>query len=270
MNVLITDIEEWKHPKPDFPKEFFDKLIAARPKFRLAEKFTIPVEEAGKAFVVKKGQSFRIICVEGAQIVDVCLWNANDYKERLWAHMTLNREGIWIAPYTRLWSNMPKFRPMVTCIADTVVNKPIHPGARHHYVIGAHCNPPLWYSVTKDRNHPFVRRYNCYCNLTRAIKPFGLKSEDLHGNMNLFMKCWIDHETGLHPWEVTDVKPGDYMEFYAEMDTLVAASICPSASGSYHFDEKQEETKPIGIEIYDTGFDPPRYEVPEDVGICQS
>jgi uncharacterized protein YcgI (DUF1989 family) len=41
------------------------------------------------------------------------------------------------------------------------------------------------------------------------------------------MKCYVDHETGLHPREVTDVESGDYLEFFAEMDTLVAVSKGP-------------------------------------------
>lgn len=270
MNVptQVNALTDWEHPKPPFPREFFDAVRKAKPNFKLAEKFVIPVKDAGKAFVVKKGQTFRLICIEGPQIADVCVWNAHDTKERFWAHMTLNREGIWVQKDMRLWSNMPKFRPMMTVLEDTVVNKPIHPGARHHYVIGAHCNPPLWYWVTKDKDHPFVTHFNCYCNLTRAIKPFGMTSDDLHGNMNLFMKCWVDHETGLHPWEVTDVKAGDYVEFFAEMDVLIAVSICPSSSGTYHFYEKQEDPRPLGVEIYDTGFDAPVYEVPEGVGTC--
>jgi uncharacterized protein len=261
----VDSVAKWEHPMPPFPREFFEEVREARPTFKRVEDFVISVEEKGKAFVVKKGQTFRLICVEGPQIADVCLWNANDYKERFWAHMTLNREGIWVTTFMRLWSNMPKFRPMMTVIEDTVVNQPIHPGARHHYVIGAHCNPHIWYWVTKDKNHPHVTTFNCYCNLIRAIKPFGLGAQDLHGNLNLFMKCYIDPVTGLHPWEVTDVKAGDYLEFYAEMDTLVAVSICPSSSGTYHFYEKQEPPRPLGVEIYDTGMMVPEYVDPLDL-----
>jgi uncharacterized protein YcgI (DUF1989 family) len=118
----VDTLAEWTHPKPPFPRKFFEQVREARSAFELVDEFVISVEEMGKAFVVKKGQTFRLTCIDGPQIADVCLWNANDYQERFWAHMTLNREGIWVAPFNRLWSNMPKFRPMMTVIEDTVVN----------------------------------------------------------------------------------------------------------------------------------------------------
>jgi uncharacterized protein len=259
--------ENWKHPMPPFPKEFFEGVRKARPNFHLAEKFVIPVAEGGKAFIVRKGQSFRLVCVDGPQIADMCIWNAHDYKERFWNDYTINREGIFISTFTRLWSNMPKFRPMMTIIEDTVQkkNKPIHLGARHHYIFGSHCNPHVWYWATNDKNHPYVTTFNCYCNLTRAIAPFGLAAENLHDNLNLFMKCYIDPVTSLHPWEITDVEQGDYLEFYAEMDVLIAVSICPSGSGRAHWDEPQAQPRPLGIEIYDTGIGPPRYADPLDL-----
>lgn len=247
---------------PPFPRDFFESVRDARNTFRPVEKFRITVAEAGKAFVVRKGQSVRVICVEGAQIVDMCVWNAHDYQERFWNEYTLNREGIFLRPLARLWSNMPRFRPMMTVLEDTVENRPVHLGARHHYVFGAHCNPHVWYWVTKDKHHPLVTKYNCYCNLTRAIEPFGMTAKDLHDNVNLFMKCYIDPTTSLHPWEITDVKQGDYVEFFAEIDCLIALSICPSASGRYTYAEQQEQPRAIGVEIYDTGFQPPVYEDP--------
>lgn len=253
---------EWKHPMPPFPRAYFERIRAARSSFRRVTQLTIPPNDPGKAFLVKKGQSARIICLEGPQIADVCFWNANDHKERFWNEYTLNREGIFVTTFKRLWSNMPKFRPMMTIIEDTVKNLESHPGARHHYVFGAHCNPHVWYWVTHDKTHPYVTTTNCYYNLIHAIKPFGMTADDLHDNLNLFMKCYIDPDTSLHPVEASDAKRGDYMEFYAEMDVLIGVSLCPSGSGRQHLSQYQYEQFPLGIEIYDTGIDPPPYEDP--------
>ncbi len=252
--------DAWYVPRPPFPQAFFDELNAHRTEFPLAEEFVISVEEAGRAFIVKRGQTMRITCAEGAQIVDMCIWNAHDTRERFANEYSLTREGIWLQRDMRLWSSLPKLRPMMTVTADTVKNKPVHPGARHHYLFGAHCNPQGWYWVVKDREHPLVTHNNCYCNLTRAIAPFGLVAADLHDNLNLFMKCFVDAESGLHPWEPSDVEPGDYVEFYAEMDCLVALSVCPSASGRKAHDE--EAPKPITVSTYDTGRLLPEYEDP--------
>jgi uncharacterized protein YcgI (DUF1989 family) len=248
------------NPAPPFNRKFYEDLRSARPSFREAEKSIISLEQRGKAFVVKKGQSVRIVCVEGPQIADVCFWNANDYKERLWDDQTLNREGFYLTTFSRLWSNMPNFRPMMTIIEDTVETKPTHAYSRHHYIFGSHCNPHYWYWALRDKSHPYVTTYNCHYNFIRAVKPFGLVEEDIHDNLNLFMKCYFDLETGLHPVEPSDAKKGDYVEFYAEMDVLVAVSVCPNGSATLPSTVGEQDIKPLGIEIYETGIQPLGFE----------
>jgi len=152
---------------------------------------------------------------------------------------------------------MPKFCPMMTIVEDTVENKPTHPGSAHHFIWGAHCNPYYWYYALGDKDHPYVTKYNCYHNLCRAIAPFGLGPRDVHDNLNLFMKGFIDPETGREDCsEPSDAKEGDYVEFYAEMDVLVAVSICPNGSGSLHWSVGEQDIKPLGVEIYETGIQP--------------
>lgn len=251
---------QWDFPTPLFNGEFYESLRSARPGFRRVEQFVISLEERGKAFVVRKGQSARIICVEGPQVADLCFWNANDYKEHLWNDQTLNREGTHLTTFSRLWSNMPKFRPMMTIIEDTVENKPTYPGSRHHIILGAHCNPYYWYWALKDKNHPYVTKYNCYYNMSRAIAPFGLEPKDLHDNLNLFQKTFLDAATGRYVVEPSDAKEGDYVEFYAEMDVLIAVSICSDGSDSIPRTVGEQDIKPLGVEIYETGIQPLEFE----------
>lgn len=260
MKKLRSTVEEIGFPEPPLNREFYEGLRRARPAFRLVDESIISLEERGLAFVVKKGQTARIVCVEGPQIVDACFWNANDFAERFWNDQTLNREGTHLTTFSRIWGTMPRYRPMMTIIEDTVENKPTHPGARHHILLGAHCNPHYWYWALKDKNHPYVTEFNCYCNLSRAVAPFGLGPEDLHDNINLFQKTRIDAETGRYVSEVSDAKQGDYVEFYAEIDVLMAVSICPCGSGNYYWTEGEQDVKPLGIEIYETGIQPIEFE----------
>ena len=62
--------------------------------------------------------------------------------------------------------------------------------------------------------------------------------------------------------EASDAKKGDYVEFYAEMDVLMAVSLCPSATGAYHWSEaaEKETVTPLKVEIYDTGVEPLPFE----------
>lgn len=244
------------HPKPPFSREFFEQLRAARRGFRKVKEGSIPLTERGKAFVVEKGQSVRIICVEGPQVADICIWNAHDFEEHFWNEATLSREGLFLTTFSRLWSNMPKLRPMMTIIEDTVETQPTFPGAGHHYCVGGHCNPHFWYWALKDKTHPYVTTFSCYHNLLRAMAFYSLGPMHLHDNINLFQKTHFELDTGQRPVEASDARAGDYVEFYAEMDVLMAVSICPGGSFAGDWSAGKNKIKPIGIEIYDTGVQP--------------
>jgi len=247
------------HPQPPYNKEFYEDLYQARASFRKVDEFVVSLEERGKGYIVKKGQTARIVCIEGPQVVDVCIWNAHDYSERFWNDYTLCREGIFLSTFSHIWSNMPRFRPLMTIIDDTVETKPTFPGANHHYCLGSHCNPSFWYWALNEKDHPNVTTYNCWSNLKRAVEPFGLTADNLHDNINLFQKTHFELDTGLRPVEPSDAKKGDFVEFYAEMDVLMAVSICPSGSGTAHWSVPEQDVKPIGIEIYETGVEPPEH-----------
>lgn len=245
-------------PGPPFDRGFYEKLRRARPDFSPVEAFVISPEEGGRAFVVKKGCSARIVCHERPQIADVFFWNADDHRERFCNDETLNQHGIHLSVFDRIWSTMPRFRPMMTIIEDTVETKPTHPGARHHILLGAHCNPYEWYWALGDKTHPYVTKYNCYHNVTRAVRPLGIR--ELHDNLNLFQKARIDLGTGKSISEPSDAKKGDYVEFYAEMNVLVGVSVCPMGSFTYDATVGEQDVSSIGIEIFDTRVQPLEFE----------
>jgi len=240
------------YPVPPLNRSFYEDLRARRKTFRLADRFVIP-KESGKGFIVRRGQLARIIAIEGPQIADIDFFNADNPRERLWANQTLNREGTHLTTFNRLWTNMPWFRPIMTIVEDTVQNVPEPMGARHHYIFGAHCTPYFWLLALGRPG-----RSSCYENLVAAIAPFGLKPEDVHDNLNLFQKSRIDLETSRRTTVPSDVKRGDYVEFFAEMDVLMAISACPVGSGRFRVETGgcESDTKPLGVEIYDTGVEP--------------
>jgi uncharacterized protein YcgI (DUF1989 family) len=201
-----------RFPTPTFNRTFYESLRAKRGTFRQVDGIVIPKEE-GRGFMVRRGQAARLICVDGPQIADVDVFNADDPREHLWANQTLNRKGAHLTTFSRLWSNMPHFRPLMTVIEDTVETTPTNLGARHHIILGAHCNPYYWLVATGRTDHA-----NCHSNLAAAIAPFGLGPEYVHDNLNLFQKTRIDPHTSRYITEASDVKVGDYVEFYAEMD----------------------------------------------------
>ena len=67
-------------PRAQLDKSFYDRLRAARPHYRLTERFVIPPFE-GRGFIATKGQVFRVIEEAGIQIGDICFWNAHNPME---------------------------------------------------------------------------------------------------------------------------------------------------------------------------------------------
>lgn len=243
-------------PTPSLDQVFYENVRSRRSAFRLAEEILIP-KEAGKGFLVRRGQTVRLVCIDGPQVADMDIFNASDPQEHLWANQTLNREGAHLTTFSRLWSSMPHFRPLMTIIEDTVKTVPTHCGARHHIILGAHCNPYYWLLATGDRTHS-----NCYSNLVSAIAPFGLGPEFVHDNLNVFQKTRIDANTSRYVSEGSDAQQGDYVEFFAEIDVLVAVSACPGGSLRYAAETGLSDPKPLIAQIFDTGVDPVPFAYP--------
>jgi len=72
----------------------------------------------GHTLVVKKGQTFRIVDLEGNQAVDTLFYNANDPLERYSAVDTIREQGnIYLSTGTRLLST--EGNVLMTIVADT-------------------------------------------------------------------------------------------------------------------------------------------------------
>ena len=240
----LKDISE-TIPRYRMDKAFYDR-VKASPKRKLVDKFTIP-PHSGRGAVVKGGQAFRVVNTEGPQVGDVALWNAHNYKEQMSSARTWQMAGYVIRPFSRVWSDAPWLRPMVTCTEDTVVTLPKGSDFHHHFA-QTHCCTEFMEART---GRPGLN--SCHLNLLQAIEPFGLKEENIRDNLNVFNKFRIDQATGKVYGAGADSKPGDFIEFYAEFDLLVAISNCPNGDGSVHYASK---ILPLDVEIYDTGITP--------------
>jgi hypothetical protein len=146
---------------------------------------------------------------------------------------------------------MPNFRPLLTIIDDTVVTMDSGTIARHHIVLGAHCNKWMWYLATGRDDHP-----NCYDQLCDAARSAGIDIAHVHDNVNFFQKTRIDPATGFYVTEGSDATSGDYVELYAELDVVVALSTCPIGSGRHKSESGERDPHPVRIEVYETGIVP--------------
>lgn len=244
------DLSTKYRPDSKLDSDFYAALRAAKSNYRLANSLSIS-PFAGQAFIVKRGQTFRVVEESGPQVGTVALWNADDPRESFIAGRTMAADACFVTPYVRLFSDVPRFRPMVTCLEDTVTRKTIRTGF-HHHIVGTHCSPE-----TMEMCFGTSEMNTCRLNLLRAIEPFGLREEDLHDNVNVHQKTYLDPVTGRVSVAPSDARPGDYIEFYAEMNVLVAVSVCPFGDGTADPTKPgTDAVRPLRIEIYDTGTEP--------------
>ncbi len=191
----------------------------------LVTEFIIPAR-SGKAFEVKQGQVLRIIEIEGKQVADVNLWNPHDTRERLDAGSSMLL-GHNFRKIDKIYSN--RYNVMFTVIEDKVgVN-----------FFGSHCAPILYQILYGVKDHP-----NCYDILAESIKPFGLTHDDVHDCFNVFMKVDIEAD-GTPVIKSPTSEQGDYVDWLAEMDCLVAISACPGDIAPTN----DYQPKPLGIKI---------------------
>eukprot|EP00877_Chromochloris_zofingiensis_P004607 jgi/Chrzof1/14147/Cz08g26230.t1 len=94
----------------------------------------------------------------------------------------------------------------------------------------------------------------CHSNLTRAVAEFGLTEEDVHDVLNVFMCTGFTRDTNQYFTKPSPVRKGDYIEFLAEIDLLVALSTCPQGDVSVACGTgKAPKCYPLGVQIYQPG-----------------
>ena len=85
--------------------------------------------------------------------------------------------------------------------------------------------------------------------------PFGLNEADVHDVINLFQVTGLDSQ-GRYFMNPCPAEPGDYIEFLAEQDLLMALSTCPGGDLSlwgFGSDSEKEMIKccrPLKVEVF--------------------
>jgi uncharacterized protein len=172
---------------------------------------TIVPPRGGFAFFVRRGQRFRITDVEGQQVSDLVVFSKDDPTERLSQGNTRKLNNTWLlSTGHRLYST--KCRPLLTIVADTV--------GRHDLQSSA-CSPydyPIRFGIT---GHP-----SCLAILRDVLEQHQVPEYLIPDPFNVFMNTGV-HESGQIDVRAPLSKPGDYIDFQADMDCLVALTACP-------------------------------------------
>ena len=119
-----------------------------------------------------------------------------------------------------------------------------------HDVIGTRCDP-----YTNFMLNGVDYNYCCHSNLIRALSSAKDLSaaeaeSQVHDVLNVFMCTGFTNDTHQYFMKASPVRPGDYLEFFAEIDLLGALSTCPGGDcGSSHSDDSTV-CYPLKVEIY--------------------
>ena len=241
------------YPTETLPTPNLPKIRAMRKDAVKVDEITIAPRDAG-CIEVPAGAFFRIVSVEGSQVGDLNLWNAGDLSERFYSGKTRALYGTHVSTGDRAWSSFPFMRPIATISDDTLDWYGFDEfGGSVHDVIGTRCDPYTGRLLTGNDYH-----YCCHSNLTRALAQHqGLSLTEaethVHDVLNVFMCTGFTRDTGQYFMKASPVRPGDYLEFFAEIDLLVGLSACPGGDCSAKHSSDDAKCHPLVIEVWDAG-----------------
>jgi urea carboxylase-associated protein 1 len=164
---------------------------------------------------ILRGQTLRIIDLEGNQAVDTIFYNADDSAERYSITDTMQHQGgIYLGTGSVLRSN--RGQPLMTIVADT---------CGRHDTLGGACaaeSNTVRYAMQKKFMH------NCRDNYMIALAhaDVGMGKRDIVPNINFFMNVPVTEE-GTLTFEDGISAPGKYVELRADANVFVLVSNCP-------------------------------------------
>ena len=215
------------------------KLHNIRKSLKNIREIIIPPRDA-KTFEIKKGQFFRIESIEGPQVGDLNIFQANNLEEKFYSGKTRALYGTHLSTGDKMLSCFPYLRSLATITWDTLdwygYDKY---GGSVHDVIGTRCDPYTSKLLSNNEYH-----YCCHSNLTRAlVNEKGIKIDEaeklVHDVLNVFMCTGFTSDTKQYFMKSSPVRPGDYLEFFAETNLLGVLSTCPGGDcGSEHSSDK--------------------------------
>ena len=238
------------YPVETLPRPDMALLERARGTLTGISEVIVPPRDA-RTFEVPAGHFFRIVSIEGPQVGDLNLWNAHDLSERFFSGKTRALHATHVTTGNRLWSTLPNLRPLATITHDTLGWYGFDAdGGGVHDVIVTRCDPYTHRLLSGGDYH-----YCCHSNLTRALAAArGMDVRDaemhVHDVLNVFMCTGFTCDTHQYFMKASPVRPGDYIEFFAEIDLLGALSACPGGDCGSEHSSDATACHPLKVEVF--------------------
>jgi hypothetical protein len=237
------------YPTGSMPQPDMEMLGRARQSLTKISELIVPPRD-GRAFSVPAGHFFRIVSVEGPQVGDLNLWNAHDLNERFFSGKTRALNATHVGEGDRLWSTLPFLRPLATITEDTLGWYGYDAdGGGIHDVIGTRCDPYTHRLLAGGDYH-----YCCHSNLSRALataRKMDVRKAELlvHDVLNVFMCTGFTRDTHQYFMKASPARPGDFIEFFAEIDLLAALSACPGGDCGATHSSDEAKCYPLKVEV---------------------
>ncbi len=166
--------------------------------------------------IVRRGQTLRIVDLEGNQAVDFLMYALDDDAERYSLQDTIAGQGnLYLRTGALLRSN--EGRPMATLTRTSVA---------YHDTIGGACSCE---SNTLRYGHHTKAQHACVENFLQGNARFGRGKRDMAPNINWFMNVPVEADGALGIVDGISAA-GLHVDLRAEMDVVVVVSNCPQVN----------------------------------------
>ena len=175
---------------------------------------------SGVGFLLRAGQTLRVVDPLGGQVSDLLCYNADDIGEALSNGRTFDyEEQIYLTQGNRLWSN--RSRVMLEITRDDC--------GVHDFLLTP-CSPETYKLLYAPADSPqfgrdLAHHPNCFENLATNLARFGVARDAIPTTFNLFMNVKVDG-AGKIDLRPPTTRPGDAIELRAAMDLAVGLTAC--------------------------------------------
>jgi uncharacterized protein len=184
--------------------------------------------QTGTALELSRGDILRVTDPEGEQVADLIAFSRDDRRAWLSSGRTFDYANtVYLTTGHVLYSN--RSAPMLTIVRDTV--------GRHDFLYTP-CSADTFAIIYGHTGH----HPSCLENLTRHLIPYGIEADDVPTTFNVFMNVEIGSAGELRI-DPPRSRPGDCIEFRAEMPLIVGLTAC-SAEMSNNY-----RLKPIDYDV---------------------
>ncbi|MDS9469176.1 urea carboxylase-associated family protein [Paracoccus sp. MBLB3053] len=187
------------------------RALAQEPGSRLRTQIIPP--QGRVAVELEKGQTLRVVDLDGQQVADLICFNRDDLAEKFSPNVSVMLKGnIHLTTGDYLYS--VDARPLLRIGHDTV--------GCHDVLAGSCCRGLNRFRYGPEAEH----QPNCRDNLAAVMAPYGVTIREIPYPFNVFMNVPVEADGHIEVIEPVS-KPGDFVDLIAERNVVVAISNCP-------------------------------------------